>query len=199
MEAIIKERKGLGKIDRPLLNDEIRIQECRLATEGEEQYGVVSMERARQLSYETGLDLILIAPTANPPVVKLMDYGKYKYIQQKKVQEAKKKQVVIQLKEIQFRPNIETHDLGVKLKKINQFIIEGDKVKMVMQFRGREMAYMDQGMVKFHDIITKVIEFGGLIESEPKKLGNRIITIVAPDKKKIGELQKLKETKSEVL
>ena len=199
MEAIIKERKGLGKIDRPLLNDEIRIQECRLATEGEEQYGVVSMERARQLSYETGLDLILIAPTANPPVVKLMDYGKYKYIQQKKVQEAKKKQVVIQLKEIQFRPNIETHDLGVKLKKINQFIIEGDKVKMVMQFRGREMAYMDQGMVKFHDIITKVIEFGGLIESEPKKLGNRIITIVAPDKKKIGELQKVKETKSEVL
>jgi len=199
LEAIIKERKGLGKIDRPLLNDEIRIQECRLATEGEEQYGVVSMERARQLSYETGLDLILIAPTANPPVVKLMDYGKYKYIQQKKVQEAKKKQVVIQLKEIQFRPNIETHDLGVKLKKINQFIIEGDKVKMVMQFRGREMAYMDQGMVKFHDIITKVIEFGGLIESEPKKLGNRIITIVAPDKKKIGELQKLKETKSEVL
>ncbi|OFZ21213.1 MAG: translation initiation factor IF-3 [Bdellovibrionales bacterium RIFOXYA1_FULL_36_14] len=186
-------------MDRPLLNDEIRIQECRLATEGEEQYGVVSMERARQLSYETGLDLILIAPTANPPVVKLMDYGKYKYIQQKKVQEAKKKQVVIQLKEIQFRPNIETHDLGVKLKKINQFIIEGDKVKMVMQFRGREMAYMDQGMVKFHDIITKVIEFGGLIESEPKKLGNRIITIVAPDKKKIGELQKLKETKSEVL
>jgi len=199
LEAIIKERKGLGKIDRPLLNDEIRIQECRLATEGEEQYGVVSMERARQLSYETGLDLILIAPTANPPVVKLMDYGKYKYIQQKKVQEAKKKQVVIQLKEIQFRPNIETHDLGVKLKKINQFIIEGDKVKMVMQFRGREMAYMDQGMVKFHDIITKVIEFGGLIESEPKKLGNRIITIVAPDKKKIGELQKVKETKSEVL
>ena len=199
MEAIIKERKGLGKIDRPLLNDEIRIQECRLATEGEEQYGVVSMERARQLSYETGLDLILIAPTANPPVVKLMDYGKYKYIQQKKVQEAKKKQVVIQLKEIQFRPNIETHDLGVKLKKINQFIIEGDKVKMVMQFRGREMAYMDQGMVKFHDIITKVIEFGGLIESEPKKLGNRIITIVAPDKKKISELQKLKETKGEVL
>ena len=110
MEAIIKERKGLGKIDRPLLNDEIRIQECRLATEGEEQYGVVSMERARQLSYETGLDLILIAPTANPPVVKLMDYGKYKYIQQKKVQEANKKQVVIQLKEIQFRPNIEAHD-----------------------------------------------------------------------------------------
>ena len=199
MEAIIKERKGMGKIDRPLLNDEIRIQECRLATEGEEQYGVVSMERARQLSYETGLDLILIAPTANPPVVKLMDYGKYKYIQQKKVQEAKKKQVVIQLKEIQFRPNIEVHDLGVKLKKINQFIVEGDKVKMVMQFRGREMAYMDQGMVKFQDIITKVIEFGGLIESEPKKLGNRIITIVAPDKKKISELQKLKETIGEVL
>jgi len=199
LEAIIKERKGMGKIDRPLLNDEIRIQECRLATEGEEQYGVVSMERARQLSYETGLDLILIAPTANPPVVKLMDYGKYKYIQQKKVQEAKKKQVVIQLKEIQFRPNIEVHDLGVKLKKINQFIVEGDKVKMVMQFRGREMAYMDQGMVKFQDIITKVIEFGGLIESEPKKLGNRIITIVAPDKKKISELQKLKETIGEVL
>ncbi len=124
-----------------------------------------------------------VSPNAKPPVVKLIDYGKYKYIAQKKASEAKKKQVQIQLKEIQFRPNIETHDLDTKLKRAEKFINQGDKIKMVMQFRGREMAYRDMGMDKFKGIIDSVIEMGSIVESEPKLMGNRIIAILAPDKK----------------
>lgn len=130
------------------------------------------------------LDLVEVSPNAKPPVVKLVDYGKFKYLQQKKANEAKKKQAVIQLKEIQFRPNIETHDLETKLKKAEKFIGQGDKVKMVMQFRGREMAYRDAGLEKFKGIIKQVEEFGAQMESEPKFMGNRVITIVAPISKK---------------
>ena len=120
---------------------------------------------------------------AKPPVVKIIDYGKFKYEQQKKAAEAKKKQVTVQLKEIQFRPNIETHDLETKLKRAEKFIGQGDKVKMVMQFRGREMAYKDQGLDKFKGIISNVEELGAIVESPMKMMGNRAITILAPSKK----------------
>lgn len=103
---------------------------------------------------------------------------------QKKANEAKKKQAVVQLKEIQFRPNIEAHDLETKLKRAEKFIDQGDKIKMVMQFRGREMAYKEAGMEKFRGIINTVESLGAAIESEPKLMGNRIITILAPTKKK---------------
>ena len=127
--------------------------------------------------------MVEVAPMAKPPVVKIIDYGKYKYEQQKKVAEAKKKQVTVQLKEIQFRPNIETHDLETKLKRAEKFIGQGDKVKMVMQFRGREMAYKDQGLDKFKGIISNVEELGAIVESPMKMMGNRAITILAPSKK----------------
>jgi translation initiation factor IF-3 len=146
-------------------------------------YGVVSMDQARELSVENGLDLVEVSPNAKPPVVKLIDYGKYKYDMQKKANEAKKKQAVVQLKEIQFRPNIETHDLETKLKRAQKFLDQGDKIKMLMQFRGREMAYRDAGMEKFRNIIATVEEMGAVTESEPKMMGNRIITIIAPSKK----------------
>ena len=128
--------------------------------------------------------MVEVSPSANPPVVKLIDYGKFKYQQQKKASDAKKKQVVVNLKEIQFRPNIEKHDLDVKLKKAEKFLEQGDKVKMIMQFRGREMAYASMGMEKFKTIIGQVVEFGGTIEAEPKMTGNRIITIVSATRKK---------------
>lgn len=124
-----------------------------------------------------------VSPTAKPPVVKLIDYGKFKYEQQKKANEAKKKTAVIQLKEIQFRPNIEKHDLETKLKRAEKFLDQNDKVKLVMQFRGREMAYRDAGMEKFQSIIQQVSEFGAQVEAEPKMMGNRIIAIMAPIKK----------------
>jgi len=131
-----------------------------------------------------GLDLIEISPNANPPVVKMMDYGKYKYQIQKKLAEAKKKQVVIEIKEIKFRPNIEKHDLEVKLNHIEKFLEHGDKVKLLMQFRGREMAHKDLGLAKFDDIVRQILEKGAVIESPSKMMGNRVIAMVAPGKKK---------------
>ena len=98
----------------------------------------MTIEQARLIAEDRGLDLVEVAPGAKPPVVKIIDYGKYKYEEQKKKNEAKKKQVVVQLKEIQFRPNIETHDLGVKVKRAEKILAQGDKIKLVMQFRGRK-------------------------------------------------------------
>ena len=149
-----------------------------------EQYGVVSIDKARSIGEDLGLDLVEVSPSAKPPVVKLIDYGKFKYQQQKKASDAKKKQVVVSLKEIQFRPNIEKHDLEVKLKKAEKFLGQGDKIKMIMQFRGREMAYSQMGMEKFKGIIAQVVELGGTIESPPKMNGNRIITIISATRKK---------------
>jgi translation initiation factor IF-3 len=130
-----------------------------------------------------GLDLIEISPNAAPPVVKMMDYGKYKYQIQKKLAEAKKKQVVIDVKEIKFRPNIEKHDMEVKLNHIKKFLEQGDKVKMLMQFRGREMAHKEIGMGKFDEIMKMVLETGAVVESPAKFMGNRCIALVAPGKK----------------
>jgi translation initiation factor IF-3 len=143
------------------------------------------MGEARRLSDEQGLDLVEISPTASPPVVKLIDYGKYKYELQKKAQEAKKKQIVVQLKEVQLRPNIEQHDLEVKLNQCSKFLEQGDKIKISMQFRGREMAYKDTGMEKFKAIVEQIIEMGAAVESEPKLMGNRIIAILASVKKPV--------------
>lgn len=116
--------------------------------------------------------------------MKVIDYGKYKYQQQKKASEAKKKQVTVQLKEIKLRPNIEKHDLEVKLKKIYQFLDQGDKVKLLMQFRGREMAHKEIGLEKFDSIIQTIVERGAQIESPAKMMGYRSIAMLGPDKKK---------------
>lgn len=141
------------------------------------------MGEARRISDEVGLDLVEISPTASPPVVKLIDFGKYKYELQKKAQEAKKKQIVIQLKEIQLRPNIEANDLQTKLNQCAKFIDQGDKIKISMQFRGREMSYKDAGMEKFKGVIEQIVQMGAAVESEPKLMGNRIISILASTKK----------------
>ncbi len=188
---LIKNNRGgkRGKDRGPRVNEQIRIVECRLIGE-EEQWGVVTIDRAREIAAEQGLDLVEVSPTARPPVVKVIDFGKWKYNQQKQANEAKKKQATVQLKEIQFRPNIEAHDLETKLKRADKFLKQGDKIKMVMQFRGREMAYRDAGFQKFKDIIKVVEEMGSVVESFPKMMGNRIITIVAPDKKVLAAKEK---------
>ncbi|MFZ8934692.1 MAG: translation initiation factor IF-3, partial [Bacteriovoracaceae bacterium] len=125
MEVIIKDKGRRSRDAGQRVNDKIKIQECRLVSDDGTAYGVVSMSEARRISEETGLDLVEISPNARPPVVKLIDYGKYKYELQKKANEAKKKQVVSALKEIQYRPNIETHDLETKLKNAAQFLDNG--------------------------------------------------------------------------
>ncbi len=162
-------------------------------------YGVVSLDEARRLRQETGLDLVEVSPNAKPPVVKLIDYGRFKYDQQKKANEQKKKQAKTLLKEIQFRPNIEQHDLDTKLKRAEKFLHQSDKVKMVMQFRGREMAHRDQGFDKFKGIIALVEKLGAVVESPPKMMGNRIITILSPDKKAIKQILKDRKREEKLL
>lgn len=145
--------------------------------------GVVSMSEARRLAEEEGVDLVEVSPTAKPPVVKLIDYGKYKYELQKKAHEAKKKQVVVQIKEVQVKPNIDEHDLQTKLKHCQKFLDQNDKIKLSMQFRGREMNYKEKGMEKFNSIVQAIIEMGAAVEAEPKLMGNRVIAILMPVKK----------------
>lgn len=172
------------KNDGPRVNREIRVPEVRLIADAGEQYGVVTIEKALQISEEVGLDLVEVSPNAKPPVVKLIDFGKFKYQQQKKAAEAKKKQVTITVKEVKFRPGIDVHDLDVKVKKVHKFLNQGDKVKMLMQFRGREMAHKDIGLGKFKEIINEIVEeLGATIESPMKMMGNRAICMLAPTKK----------------
>ena len=157
----------------------------RLIADGGEAYGVVTMDRARELANEVGLDLVEVSPNAKPPVVKLIDYGKFKYQQQKKAAEAKKKQVTIKVKEIKFRPAVDIHDLNVKLKSVAKFLEQGDKVKLLMQFRGREMAHKNIGLDRFKDIIQGIqTDHDAVIESPLKMMGNRAICMIAPSKKK---------------
>lgn len=176
----------------------IRVPEVRLLGDDGEQFGVVTISAAKKIADDKGMDLVEVSPNAKPPVVKVIDYGKFKYNQQKKANETKKKQVQVQLKEIQFRPNIEAHDLETKLKRAEKFLLQGDKVKMVMQFRGREMAYRDAGFEKFKLIIKMVADIGAVVESEPKMMGNRIITILSPDKKALKAWVNLKEREAKL-
>lgn len=163
----------------------IRVSEVRLIGDNGNQFGIVSIDRAREISDEYGLDLVEVSPDAKPPVVKLIDYGKFKYQQQKKAAEAKKKQVTIQVKEVKFRPGIDIHDLNVKTKNVLKFLEQGDKVKMLMQFRGREMAHKSIGLDKFKEIIDSIVEkSGATIEAPLKMMGNRAIAMLAPTKKK---------------
>ncbi len=148
-------------------------------------FGVVASDQAREIASEKGLDLVEVSPNAKPPVVKLIDYGKFKYQQQKKASEAKKKQVTIKVKEVKFRPAVDIHDLQVKLKNVHKFLGAGDKVKLLMQFRGREMAHKHIGLDKFREIIAGIQEeTDAVIESPMKMMGNRAICMIAPSKKK---------------
>ncbi len=174
-----------NKNDRgPRVNEMIIVPEVRLIGDNGDQFGVVSIDKAREISSEQGLDLVEVSPSAKPPVVKLIDYGKFKYQQQKKAAEAKKKQVTIQVKEVKFRPAIDIHDLNVKMKNVLKFIKQGDKVKMLMQFRGREMAHKSIGLEKFNEIISSAVEeTGATLEAPVKMMGNRAIAMLAPPKK----------------
>lgn len=136
------------------------------------------------IAEDAGVDLIEVSPGSTPPVVKLMDFGKYKYQLQKKAAEAKKKQSVVIVKEIKLRPNIDKHDLDVKLRSITSFFEDGDKVKLSMQFRGRELSHQDLCKEQFDMIIQKVSELGGTLESRTGLMGNRMIALFVSNKKK---------------
>ncbi len=132
-----------------------------------------------EMAEEAGLDLVEISPNANPPVCKIMDFGKYKYEQQQRESEARKKQKVIEVKEIKFRPNTDTHDYEVKMRSVMKFLENGDKVKITMRFRGREMAHQDLGR-QLLQRVSGDIEGVGKVENMPKMEGRQMIMIIAP-------------------
>lgn len=161
--------------------------------------GVYSPQQALALARERNLDLIEIAPTANPPTCKIMDYGKWKYENKKKAQVAKKKQTVITIKEIQIRPRTDDHDLETKMKNARKFLLDGDKVKVNLRYQGREMAHKEIGNRVLEKVIAKLIDIA-IAEVEPKMEGRQLFVVMAPDPAKIKEyLAKNKqEVKSEV-
>lgn len=163
----------------PRMNDEIRTPNIRLIGPDGEMIGVVSVKEGIAMAEEHGLDLVEISPTAEPPVCKILDYGKYKYEAQKKASEARKKQKVVALKEIKMRPNIDPHDYGIKMKNVRKFIEEGDKVKFTMRFRGREMSHQELGMKLLQQVKA---DMGDAIkvESEPRLEGRQMVMVIAP-------------------
>ena len=163
----------------PRVNELITVREVRVIDAEGENRGVLSISDAMKLAEDSGLDLVEISPNVDPPVVKVMDYGKYKYELQKKKNEAKKKQKVIEIKEIKMRPNIDQHDYDVKMRAVNKFLGEGDKVKVTLRFRGREMAHQDLGLALLHRVRDDVEEVAK-VEQHPKLEGRQMIMVIAP-------------------
>jgi len=165
--------------DGPLANEDITSPDVQLIDADGENRGVVATREALAEAQEAGLDLVLIAANSNPPVAKMLDLGRYKYAAQKKAAEARKKQKVIEVKEVQMRPNIDTHDYETKMKAVHRFLDEGDRVKVTMRFRGREMAHQDIGM----QLLLKVKEETDAVakvESQPRAEGRQMIMVLAP-------------------
>jgi len=165
--------------DRVIMNDDIRVPEVRCNVDGGESLGVISTDEAMTKANELGLDLVLIAPNAKPPVAKIMDYGKFKYQQSKRAHEAKKKQKIIHVKEIKFRPNTDQHDYDFKLKNALRFLESGDKVKILIFFRGREIVHRENGQ-RLLKRVTKTLEDMAVVEQEAKQEGKTLCMIFAP-------------------
>ena len=153
--------------------------QVRLVDENGEQVGVVSTADARRRAESVGLDLMEVSPNADPPVCKILDYGRFRYEAQKKKNEARKKQKIIEVKEIKMRPNIDTHDYEVKMRSIHRFIEEGDKVKVTMRFRGREMVHQDLGK-QVLDRVRDEMEPVAKVEQFPKLEGRQMTMVMAP-------------------
>ncbi|MEE4118709.1 MAG: translation initiation factor IF-3 [Paracoccaceae bacterium] len=163
----------------PRVNGRIRAPEIRLIGPDGQNVGVVKPERALELAEQVGLDLVEISPNATPPVCKIMDFGKFKYEQQKREAEAKKKQKTIEVKEVKFRPNTDSHDYDVKMRNVTRFLEAGDKVKVTLRFRGREMAHQNLG----RDLLERVAEDVktlGKVENMPKMEGRQMVMMIGP-------------------
>ena len=167
----------------PRLNGEIPAREIRLIGMDGEIAGIMSAREALQMAEELDTDLVEISPNAVPPVCRLMDYGKFKYQEQKKAAEAKAKQHVIQIKEIKFRPATDENDYNVKMRNIKRFLEDGDKVKITLRYRGREMAHQDIGMRLLERVRDELAE-AAQVESMPKLEGRQMIMMLAPPRKK---------------
>ncbi len=167
------------------MNERIRVPRVRLIGPDGKQMGIVRTSEALEMAYSMGLDLVEVAPNANPPVAKIMDYGKFKYEEKKRQKEAKKKQTG-DLKEISFRPTISDHDLQVKLKKIREFLELGQRVRIRVFFRGREIVHQDRGRKLLDRIVGEVSDIS-VVESSPQMEGRNIILMIRPIIKKGGK------------
>ena len=165
--------------DGPRVNEEIRVPQVRLIDQDGEMMGVMGARDAMLRAFAVGLDLVEISPNADPPVCKILDYGKFKYEQQKKRNEAKKKQKVIEIKEIKVRPNIDENDYQVKLRAMRSFIGEGDKVKVTLRFRGREMAHQEIG-VRVLERIRSEMDPLSKVEQMPRMENRQMVMVLTP-------------------
>jgi translation initiation factor IF-3 len=163
----------------PRINDAIRAREVRLIDENGQNVGVVGKIEAMERATQAGLDLVEVSPDAEPPVCKILDFGKYKYQEQKKAAEARKHQKIVEIKEIKMRPGIDDHDYDVKMRAIQRFFEEGDKVKITLRFRGRELAHQHLGMEVLKRVRTDTEKIAK-VESEPRFEGKQMIMVLAP-------------------
>ncbi|MDM7985075.1 MAG: translation initiation factor IF-3 [Maricaulis sp.] len=167
------------KKEGPRINRDIRVPRVLLIDENGEKQGIMPTDAALEAAEEVGLDLVEVSPNADPPVCKIVDYGKLKYQEQKKKAEAKKKQKTVEIKEIKMRPNIDVHDYGVKTKAMTRFFEAGDKVKVTLRFRGREMAHQNRGMEIMNRVKEDFAETAK-VEFEPKMEGRLMVMVMAP-------------------
>lgn len=161
------------------MNEQIDADSVRVIDADGENVGVISVQEGIDIALDAGLDLVEVSPHASPPVCKVLDYGKYKYQAQKKANEARKKQKVIEVKEIKMRPGIDEHDYQVKMRSVRKFLEHGDKVKMTIRFRGREMAHQDLGM-KVLDRVREDVDELAKVEQFPKTEGRMMTMVIAP-------------------
>jgi len=167
----------------PRVNDQITVDKVRLVDAEGNMAGVVSTREALRMAEEAGLDLVEVSPNADPPVCKILNYGKYKYEQQKKANEARKKQKTVDVKEIKIRPGIEDHDYEVKMRSARRFLEDGDKVKVTMRFRGREMAHQEIGQKLLAQMKGELADVSK-VEMEPRLEGRQMIMVLIPDSAK---------------
>src|SRR6195256_924429 len=165
--------------DGPRINEEIRSNQVQLIDQTGHNHGAVDVQVALQRAQEAGLDLVEIAPNSAPPVCKILDYGKYKYQAQKKAAEARKKQKVVEVKEIKLRPMIDDHDYDVKMRSMQRFFEEGDKVKVTLRFRGREMAHQELGYKLLDRVKGDTVKIAK-VEQEPRFEGRQVVMVLAP-------------------
>jgi len=163
------------------LNEDITYEQILLVSDSGEQLGILSPDEARKIAEERGMDLVEIAPNAEPPVCRLMDYGKYLYASAKKKQESKKKQKQITVKEIKFRPGTDIGDYDIKVRNLTKFLDAGNKVKVTLRFRGREMAHQELGMEMLKRVEEDLKEIG-VVEQMPKMEGRQMVMVLAPVK-----------------
>lgn len=171
----------MSKSDEPRINGQINIPSVRLVDQNGNMVGVIATSEAIKMADLAGLDLVEISPGASPPVCKILDYGKYRYEAQKKAHEARKKQKVVQIKEIKLRPTIDKHDLEIKVRNIIGFLEEGDKVRITLRFRGREMDHQELGMQVLNRV-QEMLTDKCKIEQSPRVEGRQIVMAVAPGK-----------------